>query len=57
MKSTFTRFIRNEDGATAIEYGLITALISAVIIGGGLTLGNAVNGSLSSTAEHLQNSQ
>jgi pilus assembly protein Flp/PilA len=57
MKSTFTRFIRSEDGATAIEYGLITALISAVIIGGGLTLGNAINGTLSGTAEHLQNSQ
>ncbi|WP_420407364.1 Flp family type IVb pilin [Hoeflea sp.] len=57
MKSTFTRFLRNEDGATAIEYGLITALISAVIIGGALTLGNAVNGTLSGTAEHLQNSQ
>ena len=26
------RFIRSEDGATAIEYGLIAALISVVII-------------------------
>ncbi len=29
----FTRaFLRNEDGATAIEYGLIGALVSVVII-------------------------
>lgn len=26
------RFIRDEDGATAIEYGLIAALIAVVII-------------------------
>jgi pilus assembly protein Flp/PilA len=29
-------FIRNEDGATAIEYGLIAALVSIVIV---VTLG------------------
>lgn len=30
-------FIRDEEGATAIEYGLIAALIAVVIVGG-LTL-------------------
>lgn len=29
---TIQNFIRNEDGATAIEYGLIAALIAVVII-------------------------
>lgn len=29
---TILNFIRNEDGATAIEYGLIAALLSVVII-------------------------
>ena len=29
-----SRFIRDESGATAIEYGLIAALIAVVIIGG-----------------------
>ena len=33
MKNLVTRFLRNEDGVTAIEYGLIAALISVVIIG------------------------
>jgi pilus assembly protein Flp/PilA len=30
--STFMRFLRNESGATAIEYGLIAAGISVAII-------------------------
>ena len=32
MKSLFARFLKNESGATAIEYGLIAALISVSII-------------------------
>lgn len=27
------RFLKNEEGATAVEYGLMVALIAAVIIG------------------------
>lgn len=30
--STIKRFVKDESGATAIEYGLIAALISVVII-------------------------
>jgi pilus assembly protein Flp/PilA len=33
MQSLLSRFVRNESGVTAIEYGLIAALISVVIIG------------------------
>jgi pilus assembly protein Flp/PilA len=33
MNNLFSRFIRDEAGATAIEYGLIAALIAVVIIG------------------------
>ena len=32
MKKLLQRFIRDETGATAIEYGLIAALIAVVII-------------------------
>jgi pilus assembly protein Flp/PilA len=32
MASTLIKLIRNEDGATAIEYGLIAALIAVVAI-------------------------
>ena len=33
MRVLLKKFIVNEDGATAIEYGLIAALISVVLIG------------------------
>jgi pilus assembly protein Flp/PilA len=45
-----SRFFRDESGATAIEYGLIAALIALVIITG-LT---AVGSSLSTTFNNIQ---
>ncbi len=39
MKHLVSRFVENESGATAIEYGLIAALISVVIITAITTLG------------------
>ena len=42
MSKFVTRFLKDESGATAIEYGLIAALISVVLVG---TL-TAVGGSL-----------
>ena len=38
-----SRFLRNESGATAIEYGLIAAGISVVIIAAVNTLGGTLN--------------
>lgn len=32
LKSSLQRFVRDEDGVTAIEYGLIAALIAVAII-------------------------
>ncbi|BEP71042.1 MULTISPECIES: Flp family type IVb pilin [Variovorax] len=32
MLSSITRFLRDEEGATAIEYGIIAGLISVVMI-------------------------
>jgi pilus assembly protein Flp/PilA len=32
MKKLFSRFMKDESGATAIEYGLIAALIAVAII-------------------------
>ena len=37
-----TRFIQDERGATAIEYGLIVALISVVIITAVTNVGNSL---------------
>lgn len=33
MQNVFARFVKDESGATAIEYGLIAALIAVVAIG------------------------
>ena len=35
-------FLKDEEGATAVEYGLIVALIAAVIVGTVLVLGTEV---------------
>lgn len=39
----FTRFMKDESGATAIEYGLIATLISVALIGGASALGGQLN--------------
>lgn len=40
MSNLITRFVKDEDGATAIEYGLIAALIAVAIITAVGTLGD-----------------
>ncbi|MGC1302415.1 MAG: Flp family type IVb pilin [Caulobacteraceae bacterium] len=40
MSKFVTRFLKDESGATAIEYGLIAALIAVVIIAGVTTVGS-----------------
>lgn len=42
MTKLIARFRKNESGATAIEYGLIAALISVAIIAGASTLGSDI---------------
>ncbi|HEX3651445.1 MAG TPA: Flp family type IVb pilin [Rhizomicrobium sp.] len=43
MQNLVTRFVRDESGATAIEYGLIAALISVVIIAVLTNIGTTLN--------------
>ena len=43
MTNLFSRFVRDESGATAIEYGLIAALIAVVIIGAVGLVGTNLN--------------
>ncbi len=40
---SLVRFFREEEGVTAIEYGLIAALIAVAIIGALTTLGTALS--------------
>lgn len=50
MKNLLKRFQNDESGATAIEYGLIAALIGVVIIAGASAVGTALNTKFSSIA-------
>jgi len=43
MTKIFARLMKDESGATAIEYGLIAALISVALIGGASALGTSLN--------------
>lgn len=42
VKHTFARFIKNESGATAIEYGLLAAILAVGIIVGATGIGSVV---------------
>lgn len=42
MSDVLSRFIKDESGATAIEYGLIAALISIALITSGQALGTQI---------------
>ncbi len=53
MNKIFARFVKDESGATAIEYGLIAALISVVIIGAVTTLGTKLSGTFTKVANNL----
>jgi pilus assembly protein Flp/PilA len=43
MTKFVERFLKDESGATAIEYGLIAALIAVVIVGAVTTIGTNLN--------------
>jgi len=53
MTKLFARFIKDESGATAIEYGLIAALISVALITGATTLGGALNNTFSNVSSKM----
>jgi pilus assembly protein Flp/PilA len=55
MKSIFSRFANDESGATAIEYGLIAALISVVIITAITAVGTKLNTTFTSVSSNLGN--
>ncbi|RTL71811.1 MAG: Flp family type IVb pilin [Hyphomicrobiales bacterium] len=55
MTKLFTTFISDESGATAIEYGLIAALIAVGIIAAARSLGTQVSSTFSNVATSMQN--
>jgi pilus assembly protein Flp/PilA len=48
------RFLKNEDGATAIEYGLIAALIGVAIITAVGLVGSELNNTFTNVSTALQ---
>ena len=54
MRMLFEKFLRNEQGATAIEYGLIAAGISVAIIVAVTGLGSALNTTFTSVQTALK---
>jgi pilus assembly protein Flp/PilA len=53
MKNLFARFAKDESGATAIEYGLIAAIVGVGIIAGLTTLKTALNGIFDTVGDKL----
>ena len=53
MSKLFARFVKDESGATAIEYGLIAALIALAIVAGATQLGTALNAQFKDIATEL----
>jgi pilus assembly protein Flp/PilA len=54
MKNLIARFVKNESGATAIEYGLIAAGISLAIIAAVNGLGTTLNAKFTSINSSLK---
>jgi pilus assembly protein Flp/PilA len=48
------RFVKDESGATAIEYGLIAALIAVVIITGVTAVGTKLSTSFTNISSNLK---
>jgi len=53
MRTLLKEFAANEDGATAIEYGLIAALIAVVIIGAITLVGTNLSTTFTKVSDKL----
>lgn len=55
MLNRISRFCRDESGATAIEYGLIAALVSVAAIGALTAMGNSLQTLFGTVANSMSN--
>ncbi|MGX9987935.1 Flp family type IVb pilin [Rhizobium sp. Z1P35] len=53
MTKLFSRFLKDKSGATAIEYGLIAALISVALITGATTLGTKIGDTFNNLSDRM----
>jgi pilus assembly protein Flp/PilA len=54
VKTLFQRFVQDQSGATAIEYGLIAALVAVAAIAAMTTLGTNLTGTFDKVSAKLQ---
>jgi pilus assembly protein Flp/PilA len=54
MTNLITRFVRDESGATAIEYGLIAALIAVVVIGAVTAVGTGLSTTFTTVSNKIK---
>lgn len=50
---SFVRLLRDDSGATAIEYGLIAALVAVAAVGAMTTLGTGLSGIFTTVSNDL----
>ncbi len=53
MTNLIRKFFQDETGASAVEYGLLVALIAVVIIGAVTALGNNIQGKFNQAANAI----
>jgi pilus assembly protein Flp/PilA len=53
MLTSFTKLLKNEDGATAIEYGLIAALVAVAAITAMTSVGTSLTGIFNKVSSSL----
>ncbi len=53
MMKKLMGFLKDEEGASAVEYGIMVALIAAIIIGAVQVIGTKLNGAFNTVATTL----
>jgi pilus assembly protein Flp/PilA len=53
MSAIFSRFVRDDSGATAIEYGLIAGLIAVVVVTAVTTVGTKLTNTFTNISNKL----
>jgi pilus assembly protein Flp/PilA len=54
MQTLLSRFMKDESGATAIEYGLIASLVGVAIIVGATALGGKLNTAFTDLGDQMK---
>ncbi len=54
VKRTLSRFVRDEGGATSLEYGLIAGLVSMAILSAVVSMGDSIGSIFSSLSSDLE---